>query len=164
MHSRHNLPYPRMIPQILLWAATAALLSGCTEQPPPGALDTVRMTIGNRTFTLEVADTDEARTYGLMRRDSMPRNHGMIFVFPDEQERGFWMKNVRFDLDITFLDADARVVSIHRMEAYDRRSTYSDGPAKYAIELNAGMAREAGVKVGDVLDIPPRAREPADES
>ena len=53
------------------------------------------MPIGNKTFTLEIADTSQKREIGLMFRDSMPADHGMIFVFSDEAPRGFWMRNTR---------------------------------------------------------------------
>jgi hypothetical protein len=60
---------------------------GCRRKPSSG-LATVGMKIGNDTFTLEVADTESVRQYGLMHRDSMPAEHGMIFVFPDERRLG----------------------------------------------------------------------------
>src|SRR3954471_21933201 len=68
-------------------------------------LPTVQVSLGGKPFTLEVADTDANRQYGLMRRDSMPADHGMIFVFGDERERGFWMKNTRIPLDIVYVNA-----------------------------------------------------------
>ena len=126
---------------------------GCRRKPSSG-LATVGMKIGNVTFTLEVADTESVRQYGLMHRDSMPAEHGMIFVFPDERRLGFWMKNTRIPLDIIYLDAGGKVVSIHQMKPYDLRTTRSEGPAKYAIELNEGRAAKAGVKAGDQLQIP----------
>ena len=95
-----------------------------------------------------------------MERDSMPSDHGMIFVFPQEQDRYFWMKNTRFPLDILFVDAAGKIVSIHHMRAYDLSTTPSDFPAKYAIELNSGAAANAAVQAGDKLDIPQAAREP----
>jgi hypothetical protein len=88
----------------------------------------------------------------------MPADHGMIFVFSDDQVRQFWMKNTRFPLDILFLDSAGKVVSVHQMQAYDLKETSSDFPARYALELNTGAAAESGVKVGDILDIPPPAR------
>jgi uncharacterized membrane protein (UPF0127 family) len=117
------------------------------------------MTIGQKTFTLEVADTEETRERGLMFRQSMPADHGMIFVFEEERPLNFWMKNTAIPLDIIFVSAGGKVVSIHQMKPYDTSTTSSDGPAKYAIELNQGAAKGAGVNVGDKLVIPPTARE-----
>jgi uncharacterized membrane protein (UPF0127 family) len=72
------------------------------------------------------------------------------------------MKNTRIPLDILYLDEHGKVVSIHQMKPYDRSGVPSDGLAKYAIELNVGRASEVGAKVGDVLEIPANAREPAE--
>ena len=118
-------------------------------------LPTMNLPIGARTFTLEVADTDPLRVKGLMFRTEMPEDHGMIFVFPDEDDRGFWMKNTLIPLDIVYLDADGRVVSVKSMVPRDLNPVPSDGPAMYAIELNAGVAAKTGVKAGDVISLPP---------
>ncbi|MDB5290238.1 MAG: exported protein [Phycisphaerales bacterium] len=137
-------------PVILMILALA--LTGC-EQSPAG-LPVAKMQIGKQTFHLEVAATDSSQTTGLMKRDSMPDNHGMIFVFNDEQVREFWMKNTRIPLDIVFLNAAGRVVSIRQMEPYDLNRTSSLHPAMYAIELNKGAAAGSGIKVGDRLTLP----------
>lgn len=134
-------------------------LAGC-ESSPDG-LAVVGMKIGNAHFTLEVANTDASMERGLMKRDAMGDDHGMIFVFPDEQEREFWMKNTRFPLDIIFLSAAGKVVSIKHMAAYDESRTSSDLPAQYAIELNLGRAAAAAVAVGDQIDLPKSALNPA---
>lgn len=142
--------------------ALVLALAGCEEQQQgttqPSALPTVPMKIGSRSFELEVARTSQEQERGLMKRDSMPQNHGMIFVFPDERVLEFWMKDTRFALDILFVDGKGKVVSIFQMKPYDLTTTSSEKPAQYAIELNAGAAKDAGVKVGDVLDIPAEAR------
>jgi uncharacterized protein len=139
-------------------ASSSSSSSSSTSQP--AGLRTVEMRVGSESFTLEVADTPTSRARGLMRRDSMPREHGMLFVFPEEDERGFWMKDTRIPLDIVFLDASGVVVSVHQMKPYDiKNTTYSARPAKYAIELNQGVAKETGVKPGDVLEVPAAARD-----
>ena len=65
----------------------------------------------------------------------------MMFVFPDEQPRGFWMKHTRIPLDIVFLDAGGRVVSIHRMEPHDLQTTRSAAPAIPRPRIAAGYRR-----------------------
>ena len=137
---------------------------GCKQSTEPTSnLPTVPMRIGTKTYTLEVAARDSDRMRGLMFRDSMPADHGMIFIFTEPSIKGFWMKNVRIPLDILFLAADGKVVSIHRMEPYITRSTESGGPMKYAVELNGDQAQTTGVKAGDVLTIPDAAKNaPAD--
>lgn len=118
------------------------------------------MKIGRMTFTLEVADNIATQQRGLMQRDSMPEKHGMIFVFEDERPHEFHMQNTRIPLDILFVTGNGRVITLATMKPYDLSRTPSHGPVKYAIELNAGMANKAGVKVGDLLSIPADAKEP----
>ncbi len=118
------------------------------------------MQIGSMAFLLEVADTFPSRDRGLMQRDTMPDEHGMIFVFDEEDDRAFWMKNTRIPLDIIYVSKSGKVVSTKAMQPYDLANVPSDGPAKYAIELNAGMVAKAGIKPGQMLDIPADAREP----
>ena len=124
------------------------------------SLPAVKMKIGDRTFDLEVAKTSDQQAIGLMKRDSMPENRGMIFVFQDEHMLEFWMKDTRIPLDIMYLDGNGKVVSVSTMRPYDLSTVSSEVPAQYAIELNAGMVKRLGIKTGDVLDIPASARGP----
>jgi uncharacterized protein len=144
----------RAVVSILLF-----LLAGCGETTPSSQLRTVRMPIGSRTYTLEVADTPATREHGLMKRDSMPTDHGMLFVFPDVDKRAFWMKHTRIPLEILYLDESGKIVHTASMKPYDLSRVPSYAPAKYAIELNAGQLTANGAKVGDVLPIPEDARE-----
>ena len=136
---------------LLLW-----LLSfGCKPNTTPASnLPTVGMNLGKKFYTLEIAATEEVRNKGLMFRDSMADDHGMIFIFTDEKPIRFWMKNTRIPLDIVFLAGNGQVVSIKRMEPYLMKGTASDGSAKYAVELNDGQAQAAGIMAGDLLQIP----------
>ena len=127
--------------------------------PAVSNLPMTPMPIGSKTYTLEIAAREADRNKGLMYRDFMPEDRGMIFIFADEDDRSFWMKNTRIPLDILFLDASGKVVSVHQMKPYvEFPGTPSGGPAKYAIELNAGQAAAAGVKAGDVLRLPDAAK------
>ena len=149
----------RFHPHYLL-LLTIGLMSLACDQQPASNLPTTSVTIGKKTYTLEIAARTAEQEHGLMQRDSMPSDHGMIFVFPDRQMRNFWMKNTRIPLDILFLDHVGRIVSIHTMKPYDLTPTPSDYPAKYAIELNAGAADAAPAHVGDTIAIPASAKEP----
>ena len=122
--------------------------------PPPQSRPVVKMTLAGRAFDIEVANDESSREIGLMYRDSMPAEHGMLFVFPDEIDRGFWMKNTRIPLDIIYLDHAGKIVSIRTMKPFDLTSVPSNGPAMYAIELNQGIAAALGLKPGDVIEIP----------
>ena len=152
--------FPLLYLALLTAAAAAATGGGCQSaaSQPSSGLPTVKMQIGSTTFTLEVASNEETRERGLMRRDSMDRDHGMIFVFDREQILPFYMKNTRIPLDIVFVDKDGVVVAVKQMKPYDLSITSSEKPALWAIELNAGAAAEAGVKPGDRLEIPQQAR------
>lgn len=142
----------------LLPLAAVLLLAGC-ESPPESGLPVVSMQVGTKSYKLEVAADEPSRTKGLMQRDTLAEGTGMIFVFPDEAMRGFWMKNTRIPLDIIFVNAGGTVVSTATMVPYSLKSTPSAAPAKYAIELNAGEVAKNGVKAGDRLEIPAGARE-----
>ena len=113
--------------------------------------------LNRQRFSVELADTQDKRALGLMFRDSMPDDHGMLFVFPGETRRSFWMKNTRIPLDIFYFDSNLTLVSVAENTPPCRSPecpTYpSDGPAKYVLELNAGKAAELGVKTGDVLEL-----------
>jgi uncharacterized membrane protein (UPF0127 family) len=130
-------------------------LSGCFNKAQ--RLPTVPMQIGEKQFNLEIANTQGKRQTGLMRRDSMPADHGMIFVFRNEDLHSFYMKNTRIPLDIIFVDAGGTIRSIQQMKPYALKSVGPPVPVKYAIELNEGAAAKAGAKVGDRLTIPKEA-------
>ena len=135
-----------------------ALLIGCDaklkKEPAVVPLPTVPIEVGSKTYQLEMAVEDKTRETGLMYRDSMPSDHGMIFAFPDEDIRTFWMRNTHIALDIVYADEKGQVVAVKPMRPLDLSSVSSDKPAKFAIELNRGQAEANGVKVGDVLKIP----------
>ena len=153
------LPIRRQSLSCLPLLSALLFACGCHSTPPgtQSGLPVVSMKIGSKSYNLEVAADNYSREKGLMERDSMPGDHGMVFVFDDESKRSFWMHNTRIPLDILFLDSNGSVVSIHTMKPYDESTTPSDKPAKYVIELNAGEAAACGVKVGDQLTVPAAA-------
>lgn len=108
-------------------------------------------------FTVELAETSEKQALGLMFRDSLEDGHGMLFIFPHEAPRSFWMKNCRIPLDIFYFDAELELVSVSENTPPCRTNRCpgypSAGPAKYVLELNAGKAAELGVQPGDRLEL-----------
>ena len=128
----------------------------------PQQLRTVQMQLGNQKFVLQVADTDEERMYGLMFRKELAPDEGMIFVYPSDNWRSFWMKNTFIPLDIAFVNERGMVVNVEQMAAHDLNNTESTAPAKYAIELPLGAALRAGLKPGMSLQIPREARDAQD--
>lgn len=118
----------------------------------------------NAFLEVEVADSPGEREKGLMYREELPIEKGMLFVFPDEDYRGFWMKNTLIPLDIIFVDAEGRIINIE--EAYPEPNTSgenltiyrSERPAKYVIETNSSFTERNNVEEGDRVDIPTRVR------
>ena len=113
--------------------------------------------VGGKSFKVEIADTQEKQALGLMFRDSLPADEGMIFVFPNEAPRSFWMKNCRIPLDIMYFDKELKLVSISANTPpckVSRCPSYpSKAPAQYVLELNAGTASLLGIGVGDKLTL-----------
>ena len=99
---------------------------------------------------IEIADDDAKRERGLMFRRQMELNHGMLFIFEDEDIRSFWMKNTYLPLDILYLNARKKIVRIHENVAtLNERSIPSDFPAKYVVEVIAGFCALYNIQVGD---------------
>src|SRR5690554_2126621 len=99
---------------------------------------------------IEIADDDYARETGLMYRQELGADQGMLFIFPDEAERGFYMKNTHIPLDIIYFNADSTAISIHENTTpLDDTSIPSNGPAKFVLEINAGKVKEWEFVVGD---------------
>ncbi|RDI96952.1 DUF192 domain-containing protein [Dyella solisilvae] len=108
-------------------------------------------------FTTEFATNDAAREHGLMMRTELAADHSMLFVFPKDDQRWFWMKNTLIPLDILYFDGNRRLVSVQAnvppCKADPCPSYPSDLPARYVLELPAGMAAKIGAMVGDELTI-----------
>lgn len=104
---------------------------------------------------VEIAADDASREHGLMDRTSMPADHGMLFVFPDSQIRTFWMKDTLIPLDMLFLDADGKLVTlladVPPCKADPCGIYPSTQPARYVLELNAGVAAKLGWREGDAV-------------
>lgn len=111
----------------------------------------------NPTVSLEVADEEDERREGLMHRQSLPENHGMVFVYDDAEPRTFWMKNTLVPLDIIFVAPNGTVIDIEHARTQPNASDSeldryrSDGDAKYAVELERGFANRTGVEPGTEL-------------
>jgi hypothetical protein len=106
-------------------------------------------------LAVEVASTPEERRRGLMFRQSLPADSGMLFVFPEDSRSAFWMKDTLIPLSIAFLSADGRVIDIQDMMPLDEALHYSPEPYRYAVEANQGWFRTHGVTVGDRARLPP---------
>jgi uncharacterized membrane protein (UPF0127 family) len=109
---------------------------------------------------VEVADDDAERERGLMFRDSMPVDRGMLFVHEREEPQAYWMKNTKIPLDILYFDSNRRFVSVQKRvppcSAGDQCPPYpSEGSVRFVLELNAGQADALGVAKGDEIAFSP---------
>lgn len=101
---------------------------------------------------IEIADDDEQRMTGLMFRDKMEENQGMLFIFPYETPQSFWMKNTIIPLDMIFINSKQEIVKIHKNTTpYSEQSYSSEKPAQYVVEVNAGYTDKFGIKEGDKI-------------
>jgi len=100
---------------------------------------------------VEIADDDEKRSMGLMFRDRIASDHGMLFVFGSHRPMSFWMKYTPVPLDIAFLDDDFNIVEIKEMVPYSTKSVKSAGKHRYALEVNHGWFEENGIGIGSKL-------------
>ena len=153
--------------RFLLSAAAALALTGtaCAQNASQGAprdeagnpLEalTVVTASGEHAFWVEIADDEAERARGLMFRDPLADDRGMLFQFPDMAERGFWMENTPSSLDIVYIDDTGRIVSIARHTTpFSRATVPSYGPAKGVLEVRAGRTEEIGARPGDTVRHP----------
>src|SRR5690606_10571578 len=99
----------------------------------------------------------EARRYGLMGRQALPANHGMLFVFDRTDLHCFWMKDTPLALSIAFINPQGHIVSITDMQPFSLEAHCPDEPVRYALEMPQHWFLRAGVKPGDaVTPLPPR--------
>lgn len=102
---------------------------------------------------VEIADDAYKTQTGLMYRDAMGELQGMLFVFPDEDLRSLYMKNTNIPLDIIYIDANKNIVSFQKnAKPNNETSLPSNVPAKYVLEINAGLADQWQLEVGDKIE------------
>lgn len=109
------------------------------------------------TVTLEVANSPDEQSHGLMYRRSLPRNHGMVFVFEKASTQSFWMKNTLIPLDIIFVSANGTVINVAHADPQpnasdsELRRYTSEARAKYVVEMRQGFADRKGIEPGTKL-------------
>jgi uncharacterized membrane protein (UPF0127 family) len=105
---------------------------------------------------VEIANNAFERARGLMYRTALGEDRGMLFVYPEEQELSFWMKNTLIPLSIAYIDSEGRIVDILDMKPLDDKPPHyvSSEPVQYALEVNQGFFEKRGAKVGDRVELP----------
>ena len=108
-----------------------------------------KVNMAGQTYTLELASNDTQRARGLMYRTELCNSCGMLFDFGRARHVGMWMKNTNIALDVAYLNANGKIINIEQMQPLSLQSHYSDGPVKFAIEMNLGWFAKQGLQAGD---------------
>ena len=131
-------------------AAVLVLLAACA---PKGPIARIEARGGRVDVALEVAATPETRSRGLMYRSELADGHGMLFVFDDDANHEFWMKNTLIPLDMIFITVDGHVAGVKKNTTPMSTAGISVGtPSRYVLEVPGGWAERRGVVVGDRVD------------
>lgn len=119
-----------------------------------GELDTASLktvSINGIELEVEIARTQDARAKGLMFRDSLAFDNGMLFIFESPQILQFWMKNTKIPLDIAFIDSKGIIIEIYKLEPFNETTVSSQKYALYALEVNGGWFEKNNIVIGDKL-------------
>jgi hypothetical protein len=111
--------------------------------------DSTQIKVGARPLHVELALSDPQRMQGLMFREKLGANDGMVFLFDSPEYQSMWMKNTLIPLSVAFLDREGVILNIEDMEPQTLEPHMSAGPALYAIETNKGWFKANGLKPGD---------------
>ena len=142
----------------LLFLAFVASDCGGDDLPNAVASNRAIVTVSSgdaqATVTVEIAATEKQRQQGLMLRQSMAEDAGMIFLFPAETTVGFWMRNTYLPLDIAYIDASGKVLEVRRGQPLDEASLTPKGPYRYTLEMNQGWFERHGFGPGSSVTLP----------
>ncbi|WP_028376292.1 DUF192 domain-containing protein [Leeuwenhoekiella sp. MAR_2009_132] len=154
-----------MYRQFLLLIITALVLTSCKDentseenaldQAPitftkEGELNIIKVDSSTKALDIEFAETEYETSTGLMYRESMEGNQGMLFIFQDERPHNFYMKNTYIPLDLFFITKDKKIATIiENAMPLDESNLPSEVPVTYVLETNAGFAKEWNIKEGD---------------
>lgn len=132
--------------------ATTSIATEKIEFTKEGELQILKKDSLITLLDIEIATSDYEVQTGLMYRESMAENQGMLFIFPDVAVHSFYMKNTEFPLDLLFIDESLKVASIaENAQPLDETGLSSQVPIKYVLEINAGLAQKWNIQVGDSI-------------
>lgn len=147
-----HLPHPahRRAIRVILTAALAlgTALAAQAQTAPASGMPTVQLTAGMHLIKAEVAATDPNRARGLMFREYLPPNGGMLFLFDEKTRQCMWMRNTLIPLSVAFVGDDGSILNIEDMEPRTETSHCSTAPARYALEMSRGWFAAKGIKPG----------------
>jgi uncharacterized protein len=145
-----------MNPRILVQTATAALLfsalSVAAFAQQTAHFPTISLTAGIHVIKAEVAARDAERQQGLMNREKMGANEGMVFLFEAPAGVCMWMKNTLIPLSVAFIDESGKIVNIEDMQPQTTDSHCAKKPVRYALEMNQGWFKQKNIKPGTTIE------------
>jgi uncharacterized membrane protein (UPF0127 family) len=141
------------------FAAALVLASAAACGGGDGGLVTATIVVvddagGRAELTVELARTPAERSRGLSLRNELPEDGGMLFVYPEETESAFWMKDTFIPLSIAFIAEGGAILDIQAMEPLSVELHRPPGPFRYGLEVNQGWFGRNGFEVGDRVDVP----------
>jgi hypothetical protein len=139
---------------VLAVLALWQLISPPVLLPQEKAKPVIELKIRDKKIKAEVVRTEEEKARGLMFRQKLGKNEGMLFVYEKEERLSFWMKNTPIPLSIAFLDRTGQIVDIQDLTPFSLQTRVSAFPAQYALEVNQGWFRENEVAIGDAVIFP----------
>lgn len=146
------LPLNRTFLKTILLLGITLLFGFSCRQTLKSHLPVTSLKLNGHEIFVEVANTEASREAGLMFREHMDSDNGMLFVFDDSEERYFWMKNTVIPLSIAFMDEKGIILNILEMPPETEQTFPSAGPAKYALEMNTGWFSQNHLKAGDLVE------------
>jgi len=142
--------------RFLLASALTALIASSALAQQPTKFPVLSLTAGMHVIRAEVAATDADRQQGLMFREKMGANEGMLFVFGAPAGVCMWMKNTLIPLSVAFIDESGKIVNIADMKPHSTDSHCASKPVHYALEMNQGWFKQKNIKPGSVIEGLPR--------
>jgi hypothetical protein len=142
-------PFPRLRAALAAIVLAFALPAAAQDAARAKPLPVITVKVGGHALRAEVVSTQEQRSRGLMFREKLGKNDGMLFVFDELAYHSMWMMNTLIPLSVAFLDGEGRILNIEDMQPKTLDSHAAQGPARYAIETNLGWFAERKLKAGD---------------
>jgi uncharacterized membrane protein (UPF0127 family) len=137
--------------------ATLALLGAVASAQDFRGLE---LSVGIHRIEAEVVNTEQGRMIGLMRRQYLPPQRGMLFVFDADAYHCMWMKNTLIPLAVAFLDDQGKIINVEEMQPQTENNHCAAKPARFALEMNAGWFRQRGIGPGAAISGIERAPAP----
>ncbi|MFP4364075.1 MAG: DUF192 domain-containing protein [Spirochaetia bacterium] len=139
----------KKISAVIFCVLCFSLFAACGEQR-----ETIDISINGHVFQVELAVTPEEKRRGLMLREELDEDSGMLFVYEADRRMSFWMKNTYIPLSVAFISADGEIREIHRMRPESLATVSSEYSVRYALEVNQGRFEELGISPGDYVEFP----------